>query len=271
MKDLDCIQFLRWSLPKLRMRWQGFRKVRSQVCKRIDRRLRELGLPDVGAYRSYLKDNPDEWRIFDSFCRITISHFYRDREVFRFIERDVLTKLSEEATARGEKELRCWSIGCASGEEPYTLALIWNMAAGLFFTSLKIAILATDVDKSMIERAEEGCYASSSLKDLPPQWTASAFVCQEDRFCIRAEEREKVVFLVQDIRRAAPDGLFHVILCRNLAFTYFNEKLRKEVLVRMRDKLYSGGALVLGIHETLPAGSSGFGPWPGSPGVYRKK
>ncbi len=271
MKDHDCIEFLQSTLPRLRMRWDGFRKVRGQVCKRIDRRLRELGLPDIAAYCSFLENSADERAVLDSLCRVTISRFYRDREVFRSLEQVVLVKLSEDAIARGNNELRCWSIGCASGEEPYTLAVLWGQGTGRRFPSLKVRILATDADENMIERAREGCYASSSLAGLPLEWTARAFVRRRELYCIKEEERGSVSFLVQDIRRAGPEEMFHLILCRNLAFTYFDEELQHEVLARLRDKLNARGVLVVGSHERLPSGAAGFLTWPGIPGVYLKE
>jgi chemotaxis protein methyltransferase CheR len=100
MTDQDCVAFLQWSLPRLGMRWQGFRKVRGRVCKRIDRRVRELGLADAAGYRAFLQENAHEWNVLDSLCRVTISRFYRDRELFRFLEREVLMKLSRATDAR---------------------------------------------------------------------------------------------------------------------------------------------------------------------------
>ena len=271
MTDQECVQFLKWSLPQLRMRWNGFRKVRGQVCKRIERRLHELGLEDAAAYRSFLERNRDEWDVFDSLCRVTISRFCRDREVFRLLEQEVLTRLCEAAMAQGDTELRCWSIGCASGEEPYTIAILWDLVTGRLFPSMIISILATDADPAMIERAKEGCYTQSSLRNLPQGWTKTAFVREDERLRVRPEERRKVNFLEQDIRAAEPEGLFHLILCRNVAFTYFDEALQKEILTRLHDKLHDHGALVAGIHEALPSGFAGFLPWPGCPGIYRKR
>ncbi len=271
MKDRDCIQFLLWSLPRLRMRWKGFRKVRGQVCKRIDRRLCELGLADAAVYRSFLENNSDEWAVLDSLCRITISRFYRDREVFRFLDLVVLVKLSEAALARGDKELRCWSIGCASGEEPYTLAILWDQRTGSRFPSLKIRILATDADGNMIKRAKEGCYAASSITGLPEEWAAHSFIRKGELYCIKDEDREKVSFLVQDVRSAAPEDRFHLIFCRNVAFTYFDSGLQQDVLTRMSDRLLPGGVLVVGSHESLPAEFREFTPWPGIAGVYLKR
>lgn len=270
MKDQECVPFLQWSLPRLGMRWQGFRKVRGQVCKRIDRRIRELGLEDVAAYRLFLEGHAEEWQVLDSLCRITISRFYRDSRVFRALEREVLISVCEDAVIRGDTELRCWSIGCACGEEPYSLAILWDLGTGPQFPSLHIRIIATDADRNMIERAEQGCYASGSLAGLPEGWISQAFVRTGNRCCIRHEVREKVMFLEQDVRIEEPGGLFHLILCRNLAFTYFDKALQRDVLTRMHDKLMEGGVLVVGAHETLPAGAAGFEPWTGIPGVYLK-
>ena len=114
MRDSRCVEFLQWALPRLRMRWPGFRRVRRQVCKRIDGRLRELGLDNTAAYQEYLENNPAEWHVLDDFCRISISRFYRDRSVFDCLRDDVLPNLAARAAALGERQLRCWSAGCAS-------------------------------------------------------------------------------------------------------------------------------------------------------------
>jgi len=269
--DRDCIEFLKWSLPRLRMRWQGFKKVRSQVCKRISRRLAELGLQNVSAYRQILEKNTAEWERLDSLCIVTISRFYRDRDVFLFLEKEVLAALWRDAEAHGERELRFWSIGCAAGEEPYTLALLGDLAMADKYPALLITILATDLDPVMIRRAEEGCYKSSSYTGLPAEWRKLAFLRKGELSCIREEVRRRVTFLVQDIRETVPEERFHLILCRNLAFTYFDPSLQREVLERINERLLPGGALVIGIHETLPEGYSSLKPWPGGRGIFRKE
>jgi chemotaxis protein methyltransferase CheR len=188
--------------------------------------------------------------------------------VFQFIERVVLVKLSEAVLARGDRELRCWSIGCASGEEPYTLAILWDWGVGRQFPQLSIRILATDADRNMVARAEEGCYSVSSLRELPRPWKDLALNRRGDGYCISSSVRDKVSFLVQDIRRDTPEGRFDFILLRNVAFTYFDQPLQRDILLRVKEKLVPGGALVVGEHESLPV-SSGFTGWPGGPGVYQ--
>ncbi len=105
MTDSECTRFLQEALPRLHLRWAGFRKVRKLVCKRVARRLRELGLPDLAAYRAFLESHPGEWDVLDGFCRIPISRFYRDREVFASLEQDVLPALAQAAVAAGRVEL----------------------------------------------------------------------------------------------------------------------------------------------------------------------
>jgi hypothetical protein len=127
MTDADVVAFLQWALPTLRMRWPGFRKVRGQVRKRLARRLRELDLETLRDYEAHLEAHPEEWATLDGFCRITISRFYRDRGVFDTLRDRVLPDLGSIAEARRASVIRAWSAGCASGEEPYSLSLAWEL------------------------------------------------------------------------------------------------------------------------------------------------
>ena len=170
MNDAECVTFLQWALPHLRMRWKGFRRVRRQVRRRINARLQALGVPDAEAYRRHLEAHPDEWRILDGFCRVTISRFHRNRGVFRFLFHTVLPELAARAMARGDDTLRVWSLGCASGEEPYTLAIGWMHALRDLNPSVALSILATDADPHMLERARSAVYTRSSVRELPPKW-----------------------------------------------------------------------------------------------------
>lgn len=103
-----------------------------------------------------------------------------------------------------------------------------------------------------------------ALRDLPPEWIAEAFTpassqTGDDELELDPVIRRRVVFMEQDLRREMPDGPFHLILCRNLAFTYLDEALRRETLKRLRVRLVPGGVLVLGAHETLPGEGQGVG------------
>src|SRR5215218_3800261 len=109
MRDSECVAFLQWALPRLGLRWAGFRRVRRQVCRRIVRRAAELGLPSLDAYRAHLDAHPGEWEVLRSLTPVTISRFGRDRGVFGALERDVLPALADAAHAAGRDRLRVWS------------------------------------------------------------------------------------------------------------------------------------------------------------------
>ena len=120
MTDAECIALLQWALPRLEQRWEGYRRVRRQVCRRLAVRIRTLGLSDVAAYRARLEADPAEWVEFRNCLPITISRFFRDREVFRALAQEVLPALADGVRQAGQRVLRAWSAGCASGEEPYS-------------------------------------------------------------------------------------------------------------------------------------------------------
>ncbi|MBI4525429.1 MAG: chemotaxis protein CheR [Deltaproteobacteria bacterium] len=270
MTDSEGVEFLQWCLPRLHLRWRGFRKVRRRVYKRLNRRLQDLGLPSVEAYRVYLEDHPVEWAMLDRLCWINISRFYRDQGVFRHLQHEILPQLAQQIVARREREISCWSAGCAGGEEAYTLAIIWRYCLATQFPTLCLRIVATDIDFEAIQRAERGCYRASSVKDLPTEWRAEAFVTIADELCLKDEYRAPITFMVQDIRERAPEGPFQLVLCRNLVFTYFDEILQKKTLQRLTDGLTPGGVLIIGNLESLPDGPWGIQPWSKRPGVYRK-
>ena len=157
MTSTDCVAFLQWALPQLSLSWRGFRKVRGQVCKRIRRRMESLGLEDFAAYRDHLDRHPQEWAVLDGFCRITISRFYRDRNVFRVLGSNVLPQLAQQA-AQQRRCVTCWSAGCASGEEVYTLRILWDLTLAGTHPDVALSLLGTDIDEAVLARASAGCY-----------------------------------------------------------------------------------------------------------------
>jgi chemotaxis protein methyltransferase CheR len=163
-ESITCAEFLQWALPRRDLSWPGFRRVHRQVCRRIAARLGALRLPDCAAYRDYLATHPDEWATLDTFCRIPISRFVRERAVFERLASDVLPPLAAAAVARGVVELRCWSAGCASGEEPYTLAMLWGLLLAGRYSGLALRVIATDIDEQLLERARASLPAEQSAR-----------------------------------------------------------------------------------------------------------
>jgi chemotaxis protein methyltransferase CheR len=251
--DERCVEFLQWALPRLGLRWAGFRKVRRQVCRRLRQRLAALGLPDLDAYRRHLEAHPEEWAVLAALTPITISRFARDRAVFAALAETVVPAL-------GAGRLRAWSAGCASGEEAYTVALLWPEAD----------VLATDVDATMLRRAEAATYAAGSLRELLPAERERGFVVRDGDHVVRPELRRRVTVRRHDLRDPPPPGPFALVLCRNVAFTYFAPEVQRTVLRHLATALRPGGALVVGLHESLPEPAPGFAPWPAARAVYRR-
>jgi chemotaxis protein methyltransferase CheR len=271
VNDRDCTGFLQWALPRLDLRWSGFRKVRGQVCKRIKRRLSDLGLGNFTAYRARLETDPAEWRVLDECCHITISRFFRDRRIFELLRRRVLPDLAARAQREG-RGARIWSAGCASGEEPYTLKILWDQEITSSCPGAAVSIVATDVDASMLARAKEACFTATSLHELPPQLIEQAFDRAGAVYRVKPQHRTGIEFLLQDLRSAAPTGPFDLILCRYVAFTYFAPPLQEQVLARILARLLPGGYLVIGTHEHLPGNGMGLEMLPGAPPqIFEKK
>jgi chemotaxis protein methyltransferase CheR len=269
MRDADCVEFLQWALPQMDMRWPGFRKVRRQVCRRVAARVAELALADLQVYRAVLAGNAAEWDHLATLCRVTVSRFLRDRELWFALGREVLPAFTAQVPDGG-RQLRCWSAGCASGEEPYSLTLVWYQLVQPVAAGWKISVTATDIDDEVLRRARRACYGAGSLRELPAEWRQSCFQRRDGEYCLRRRFLEPVELLGQDLRRHTPVGRFHMILCRNLVLTYFSPRLQQRILGRLRDALLSGGVLVLGSHE-YPPENAGFASWPHVKGVYGKQ
>ncbi len=266
----DCVQFLQRVLPRLGLRWSGYRKVRGTVCKRLRRRLRALGLADLDAYRAYFEAHPDERQALEVACRIPISRFWRGKLGFERLQTHVLPDLSRRVRAQGRSEIRCWSVGCASGEEPYSLAILWRYRLSAETPDIALAIEASDVEPVMIGRAKAGLYQAGSLRDLPADLRTQAFAKTNERFALRSEIKAMVVLRTEDIRTTLPDGPYDLILCRNLVFTYFDDAGQRSHLEALGARLLPGGYLVVGSHERLPLEGARIGLVETAPSVFRK-
>lgn len=118
---------------------------------------------------------------------------------------------------------------------------------------MPLKITATDRTRSLLERAAEGIYPESSVRDLPPEFFEPAFIRTNDDFEIKSRFKTDIGFLQQDIRFQTPAGRFDLILCRNLVFTYFDEDLQRSIAEKIVEKLAPGGFFIAGSRESVPA------------------
>ncbi|MDB4961948.1 MAG: cheR [Myxococcales bacterium] len=257
MFDSDGVAFLQWALPRLHLRWEGFRRMHRQVCRRIDRRRAELGLPDLAAYRVRLDEHPEEWRVLDGLCRVTVSRFARDWEIWSELAGHVLPQLAKDAADAGRTTVRAWSAGCGAGEEPFTLAIAWMSEVA---PAVAIDVLGTDVDAGQLQRAAAAIYPTPPLRELPDHWRRVGFEPAGDQHRVRDPVRAVVSFERRDVRDPPPPGPFDLVLCRNAAFTYLDEAVQRDVAAAFRSVLRDGGVLVVGIDEHVPDGVLGLAP-----------
>jgi len=212
MTDQEFVRFLQDVLPLMGFQWAGFRKVRGTVRRRVVRRMRELAIADLNAYRSYLDRTPHEWHRLQAMCRIPISRFFRDREVFRLLGETLLPACAEAALEEGRREIRCLCIGCASGEEPYSVTLVWLMSPARRSPDLQLEVVAFDADENMLKRALAGRYRASSLNELPAELRERAFEPMDGEYRLRPAFRAGVQFECRDIRDTLPSAPFDSVL-----------------------------------------------------------
>jgi chemotaxis protein methyltransferase CheR len=173
--------------------------------------------------------------------------------------------------ALGERgTIHCWSAGCASGEEPYSIAILWAKRVQPAFPRARLRIVATDTDAQVLRRAREARYPAGTLRELPAALVEASFRPGPDGYLLRPELREDIEFLRQDLRLEQPHERFHLVLCRNLAFTYFDPALQRVVLDRIAERTLPNGFLVLGHHESIPPEATGWVPWKEDAAIYCK-
>lgn len=244
--SMEFDQFLKEISPPFGLQWRRFQ--RRGIRRRIEHRLVELGLASLEEYSQRIKEDPQERGHLSKILTVTISRFYRDQEVFNTIETSVLpARLKENPT-----ELRLWSIGCASGEEPYSLSVLWKARFEKDWPRIHFSILATDIDENLLERAKEGRYKKSSLREVPQDILANYFRAEGDAFLLDKRVTGRVEFQRHDILREEPFSGMDLVFCRNVAFTYFSRETQIEILKKIFRCLKEEGYLVIGSDESIP-------------------
>jgi chemotaxis methyl-accepting protein methylase len=223
------------------------------IRRRIAVRMRACGVHTYDDYRALLDRSPNEYERLRDALTINVTRFYRNAETWNLLRRDVLPGMLDSPRA----EVRVWSAGCASGEEPYTLALLaadYLDRAGRGDGLARLRIDATDIDRASLDRARAGCYRIEGLTELPDDLARPYFELAgtERRVVDRVRRRVHVRHL--DLSHQPPPRTdYDLILCRNVVI-YFDRPMQERLFQAFADALVPGGYLVLGKVETL------FGP-----------
>jgi two-component system, chemotaxis family, CheB/CheR fusion protein len=228
---------------------------RSSLVRRIRKRVHEAGASDYVDYRDRLESNAEEFGYLFNTILINVTGFFRDSEAWTYLRRDVIPELI--ADAAPEEEIRVWSAGCASGEEAYSLAMMFAETMGVDECVKRVKIYGTDVDDEALRDARAGVYGQKSLESLPPELREKYFEQTGSQFAFRTDLRRRVIFGRHDITRDAPISRLDMLVCRN-TLMYFNVETQAQVIDRFHFALREGGYLFLGKAEMLLSDSERF-------------
>ena len=221
---------------------------RSTILRRIERRMSFLNLRDPAEYLAYLEQNPREsFDLFQSFL-INITDFFRDKDAYEYVERQVVPDILANKT-KGEG-LRVWVPACSTGEEAYSLAMLFDEATAAQGDQRSMQIFATDISPPHIQVGRLGMYAATGLHNVARERLERHFRKIGKKFQVRDEIRERLVFAVQDLIKDPPMSNMDLISCRNMLI-YLDATLQKQVLASLYYGLNPGGVLLLGTSENV--------------------
>jgi two-component system, chemotaxis family, CheB/CheR fusion protein len=222
----------------------------STILRRIARRMAVLHIGNLRDYAKYLEGHPEEVAELVMSFLIKVTEFFRDAQAFAYLKKNILPRIIERAQ-KGDKTLRFWSAGCATGEEPYTLALLVADLLGADLPQWNVKIFATDLDEGAINFARRGLYPPNVLENLPDDYRERYFERIDHGYRISKSLRQMVIFGHQDLSRGVPFPRSDLVVCRNLLI-YFNAELQQHVLDLFAFSLHhSNGYLFLGKAETV--------------------
>jgi two-component system CheB/CheR fusion protein len=229
----------------------------STIMRRVARRMAATRSQTLEEYEGYLQAHPEELRELVKGFLIKVTRFFRDPEAFDYLKEQLLPTLIENGRANG-RVLRCWSAGCATGEEPYSLAMLLAESLGPELPDWSIRIFATDLDENAISFARRGLYPENVLRNLPAEYRARYFEHADQGHRISKVPRQLVIFGHQDLSRGVPFPRLDLVICRNLLI-YFKPELQQHVLDKFAYSLApTGGFLFLGQAETARPSQVGF-------------
>ena len=219
----------------------------NTLHRRISRRLNLRKLHTLAEYTRFTRDNPAELKELIKDMLISVTGFFRDPEAFSTLKSFIPPILA--GKPNGEP-IRIWTPGCASGEEAYSLAILFSEFLGDGFEAGRLQLFATDIDAEGIRHARKGVYPRASLQHLDKRILTRYFKNEGDSYRISKSIRDRIIFAQQDIINDPPFCQLDVIACRNLLI-YFKPGLQARLIHMFHYALNPGGILFLGKSESL--------------------
>ena len=232
----------------------------ATVSRKLELRLQETKNRDYKKYLSFLNANPDELQFLVRTLTIKVSNFFRNPVVFELLSSRVLPELAAEFGF-----LKAWSLGCANGEEPYSVAMLVHEFQSQESRSFACQIQGSDVDPDAVEKARKGEYSGEELIETKKRYVEQYFSrlphkpgmsAAHECYQVKDEIRSMVKFSSDNImnmllHKKAYPGTYNLILCRNVLI-YLNREMQEELIRAIGNILYNKGYLVLGEAETMP-------------------
>jgi two-component system CheB/CheR fusion protein len=229
----------------------------SSLMRRVQKRMREIGVPSYTEYTDYLEVHPDEFGpLFDTVL-INVTSFFRDAPAWSYLEDHILPRIIEEQDP--QRPIRAWSAGCASGEEAFSLAILLAETMGEDAFRQRVKIYATDADGDALSEARQGSYEARRVTGIPQPLLDKYFEKTGNRFIFRSDLRRCLIFGRHDLIQDAAISRLDLLICRN-TLMYFNAETQERILARFHFALNRSGYLFLGRAETLLTHSSSFRP-----------
>jgi two-component system CheB/CheR fusion protein len=227
------------------------------LSRRIERRMAIVGAQDGESYLKLLRADPAAIEMLARDMLIHVTGFFRDPRAFEALAERVLPELVEGHPAG--RPLRVWVPACSSGEETYSIAILFIEAIAAAKRSIKLQVFASDVDDSAVTTARAGLYPESIEADMTPARLARFFVKENQGYRVTRELRQTVVFTVQDLLADAPFSRIDLVSCRNLLI-YLLPEVQQKVVSLFHFALREDGVLLLGGAETIGKLSRHFVP-----------
>lgn len=269
-KEIQADESLREILILLRVRtghdFSNYKK--PTLIRRIARHLQIHSLEDIPAYLEFLRKKPEEINSLLKNLLINVTNFFRDREAWESLERDVVPHLF--AGKKASDTVRVWSAGCASGEEAYSLAIILNEYAFKLADPPKIQVFATDVDEDAVSEAREHRYPQAIEADVSMERLRRYFVKEGSYYRVKKEIRETVLFAPHNVLRDPPFSKLDLIVCRNLLI-YLNRDTQDRLMQIFHFALAARGYLFLGSSETAEGVPELFAPLDKKRRIYSRR
>lgn len=229
----------------------------SSLMRRIQRRMQQIPLTTFVEYEDYLQVHPEEFSQLFNTILINVTDFFRDPEAWAYLQQKVIPRILENKS--NNEPIRIWSAGCASGQEPYTLAMVFAETMGEKPFRERVKIYATDADEEALTQARAATYSSKQVQAAPEALLEKYFEATKERYTFRNDLRRAVIFGRHDLVQDAPISRLDLLVCRN-TLMYFTAETQANILGRLHSALNAYGYLFLGKSEMMMARSTLFYP-----------